>query len=221
HVPSLEIWELEHAIEASSSRTMAELRQELSENCSNLKGVVFVDNNSNHISEYLDHVFRRLECCTFPYCSFGSAVLLSLLVHQASLTTIVMIEPKVISLYVDDETPSSQMLIGLILRSCRRLKILSIKGHVMDVDYLEDQEVVCEGLQELRVCFRGLNIPAAINNCLVRLASMKTLSTSLNATDEFHKDDESIELRICHQLMRFKKLKTVWLGTRDYYLPTQ
>ncbi|KAF8933149.1 hypothetical protein BGZ47_011013 [Haplosporangium gracile] len=221
HIPSLEIWELVRSIEVDLSWTMTELRQELSINCSNLKGVIFADNYYDYVSELLDNVFRRLECCTFPYYSLGSNVLLSLLAHQASLTTVVMTAPYRIGLEDDDAIRSSKKLIGLILRSCRRLKALSVKGHVMDVDYLEDQEIVCARLQEFQVRFQGLDDTAAVNNCLVRLANMKTLSSSLKVTDEPNKGDTSVELRICHQLMRFKKLKTVWLGTQDYYLPSQ
>ncbi|KAG0308896.1 hypothetical protein BGZ97_013224 [Linnemannia gamsii] len=219
HFPSLEVWEIVHALEAGSPASMSELRQELSGKCPNLKGVVFAGIIFEHLSGYLDHVFRRLRRCTFPYQSLDTTVLLSLLEHQVSLTSIVMTEPYWIGPSDNDEIPSSKKMIGLLLRSCRGLEVLSVKGHQMDVDYLEDQEVVCDGLQELRIRFQGLETVDAVDDFLVHLCAMKKLGPTF--TDKADKSKGSVRGRICRQLMRFTKLKTVWLGTRDCYLPSR
>ncbi|KAF8933151.1 hypothetical protein BGZ47_011015 [Haplosporangium gracile] len=142
------------------------------------------------IVEFCDNVFDRLESCSFKYKGMSPTVMLSLLEHQASLTSI------------------------------PHLQCLSATEHIMDVSLLEGHELVCcDTLKELRVRFSGLRTAAAVNNCLNKLSTGKTSGTSL--TVESDEGDELNDERICCQLMRFKKLKTVWLGTKEYYLPTQ
>ncbi|KAG0268022.1 hypothetical protein BGZ95_002661, partial [Linnemannia exigua] len=203
----------------ASIETMKKLRAELSVNCPVLKGVSFFDTVSGGVAEYLDNIFCRLEQCTFPYAALTSDVLLALLEHQATLTTIVMTVPGPVEPSGLDSIPSSKKFIGLLLKSCRRLTTLSITGHQMDVDSMEENEIACNDLKELRVRFSGLDTSAAIDSCLSRLVARKRIGDGL--VDGSEGGGGAIGKRVCQQVMRFTKLNTVWLGTRDCHLATK
>ncbi|KAF9136433.1 hypothetical protein BGX30_011192 [Mortierella sp. GBA39] len=169
-------------------------------------------------------VLRKLRAIvlrvTFGYAALNQTVLLGLLEHQATLTSIILtpsaarIEPS-----TSDEVTTSQKMIRLVLKSCAYLEILSVEGHQMNVDLLEDEIVACMDLQELRVRFYGLGTAVLVDECLETLSARKRDSTGV--LDVPDKGGASIGERVCYQLMQFKELKTVWLGTREYYLPTQ
>ncbi|KAK5805674.1 hypothetical protein F5H01DRAFT_325614 [Linnemannia elongata] len=59
-----------------------------------------------------------------------------------------------VEIHAADEVASSKRMVGRLLRSCHRLEVLSVKGHLMDVKFLEEQDLECRGtLKELRVRF--------------------------------------------------------------------
>ncbi|KAF9538515.1 hypothetical protein EC957_006689 [Mortierella hygrophila] len=219
HFPSLETWEmLESPVE--SRKLLSELKASLSERCPRLKAVKFTAIEQNRVASYLDYGFYGLEKVTFDYTALNQTVLLGLLEHQATLTSIILtpsaarIEPS-----TSDEVPTSKKVIRLVLKSCACLEILSVEGHQMSVDLLEDEIVACMDLQELRVRFCGLETAVLVDECLETLSEKKR--DNAGAVDAPSKGGASIGERVCYQLMQFKELKTVWLGTREYYLPTQ
>ncbi|KAK3833275.1 MAG: hypothetical protein J3R72DRAFT_453428 [Linnemannia gamsii] len=218
HFPTLHQWSIPDSYHVASIESMKKLRAELSANCPALKSVSLLDTDSCGVTDYLDNVFYRLKHCSFPYSALNSAVLLALLEHQHTLTTIVMTVHKAVEPSTPDSVQASKKIIGLLLKSFRRLTTLSITGHRMDLNSMEEQEVVCDDLKELRVRFHGLDTSVAIDSCLSRLSNRKKLGVGL--VDASDGGGETIGKRVCQQLMRFRKLKTVWLGTRDYHLPT-
>ncbi|KAG0209311.1 hypothetical protein BGX33_005699 [Mortierella sp. NVP41] len=198
---------------------MERMSSDLTVHCPRLKKVCFLCSDPDKIAELLSDAFVRLEHCTFDYNAFNKVTLLGLLEHQETLTTVILshnhpeIEPN-----SPDKNPAAKKLIALLLRSCRRLEELSIEGHRMNVVTLENQDWICENLRDLRVRFHGLETEAAVDYCLEQLMARKKGEVA-NAIDNGGGD--SIFDRICLQLFRFKKLKTIWLGTGEYYLATQ
>ncbi|KAK3811481.1 MAG: hypothetical protein JOS17DRAFT_779896 [Linnemannia elongata] len=219
HFPRLESWKM-HNSPVESLEVLRKLKAKLSKNCPLLKAVQFTTTEQDRVASYLDNSFHSLEKVTFGYTTLNQAVLLGLLEHQATLTSIILtpssasIEPS-----TPDEVATSQKMIRLILKSCGCLNILSIGGHQMDVCLLEDERVACMDLQELRVRFYGLGTEALVDACLEMLTERKRASAG--AVDGSDKGGASIGERVCYQLMKFKKMKKVWLGTREYYLPTE
>lgn len=219
HFPSLEIWKIYNS-PVESLEVLRTLKAELLENCPPLKEVQFSMNEQDRVASYLDNGFYELEMVIFGYAALNQTVLLGLLEHQATLTSIILtpssakIEPS-----TPDEVASSQKLIRLVLKSCGRLKILSVEGHKMDVGLLEDERVACMDLEMLRVRFYGLETAVLVDECLETLSARKRASAGV--VDELDEGVASIGERVCYQLMQFKKLKNVWLGTWEYYLPTE
>ncbi|KAG0375836.1 hypothetical protein BGX24_008595, partial [Mortierella sp. AD032] len=206
HFPTLHQWRIPDGQFGTSIILKSMLRAELLVNCPVLKSVSFLSTDSNSISKYLDNVFHRLEYCVFPYAALSSTVLLALLEHQHTLSTIVMTVHKPVEPSTPDSVQASKKIIGLLLKSCRRLTTLSITGHQMDLNFMEEQEVVCDDLKELRVRFHGLDTSVAIDSCISRLSDRKKLGVGL--VDASDGGGETIGKRVCQQLMRFRKLKT-------------
>jgi len=217
HFPALIFWNLTGAT-VDSSQKLRLLHADLQTYCPNLKRVLFVAPNPDRIADILEKVFVRLEACAFKYRSLTTDVVMGLLEHSATLMSIIM-APSVVKVEVHaaDEVASSKRMVGRLLKSCHRLEVLSVKGHLMDVKFLEEQELKCRGtLKELKVRFCGLKTAAAVNECLWELSVRKRGGV----IDEFVIVAGSVGRRVCDQLMRFRKLKIVWLGTTDYYLAT-
>ncbi|KAG9061073.1 hypothetical protein KI688_007702 [Linnemannia hyalina] len=219
HFPSLETWEMLNS-PVESQGTLRRLKASLSVRCPRLKAVQFTTTEQDRVASYLDNVFHGLERVTFGYAALNQTVLLGLLEHQATLTSIILVPSTArIEPSTSDEVPTSQKIIRLVLKSCACLEILSVEGHQMNVDLLEDEIVACMDLQELRVRFYGLGTAVLVDECLETLSARKR--DIAGVVDAPGKNGALIGGRVCYQLMQFKKLKTVWLGTREYYLPTQ
>ncbi|KAF9128098.1 hypothetical protein BG015_004401 [Linnemannia schmuckeri] len=221
HFPSLETWKIKSSYFPPSSKDIMELKVILRLNCPRLKRVDFLDENAEFITEFCDNAFDRLESCSFRYKEMSPTVMLSLLEHQTSLTSIVMTAfYDTPSLIMGDNVAKAKKTIVFLLRSVPHLQYLSAKEHRMDVSLMEGHELACcDTLKELRVRFSGLRTAAAVDNCLRKLSAGKTAGASPTVRSD--EGGELIGEHICCQLMRFKKLKTIWLGTKDYYLPTQ
>ncbi|KAG0308897.1 hypothetical protein BGZ97_013225 [Linnemannia gamsii] len=218
HFPALETWKIKDS-RVESLAVLEKLKVAILINCPKLKRVRFSMTEADRIATYLDNGFHGLEYCSFNYTALNQPVLLGLLEYQATLTSIVLISKAVkIDLSTPDELTSSKKMIGLLLKTCERLQVLSAEGHRMDVCYLEDENIACMGLQELRVRFLGLDTPALVDGCLETLSTRR--KSGAGTVDGPSKSGKLVSDRVCCQLMRFKKLRMVWLGTREYYLAT-
>ena len=57
----------------------------------------------------------------------------------------------------DDHFQTSSRALQLLLRSRPNLPVLKLERHEMDVDFVEEEEWVCEALCHLRVRIQGLD----------------------------------------------------------------
>ncbi|KAH7034451.1 hypothetical protein BKA57DRAFT_510262 [Linnemannia elongata] len=217
HFPALIFWNLTGAT-VDPFPKLRLLHATLQTYCPNLKRVLFIAPNPHRIADTLEKVFVHLEACAFKYRSLTTDVVMGLLEHSATLRSIIMAPSVVkVEIHAADEAASSKRMVGRLLRSCHRLEVLSVKGHLMDIKFLEEQELECRGtIKELRVRFCRLKTAVAVDECLHELFVRKRGGV----VDGSAMVAGSVGRRVCDQLMRFRKLKTVWLGTTDYYLAT-
>ncbi|KAF9280335.1 hypothetical protein BGZ88_012253 [Linnemannia elongata] len=194
HFPHLQIWQM-HISPVESLEELRNLKAELLESCPRLTIVEFPTTEQDRVASYLDNGFHGLQMVVFGYAALSQ-------------------NPS-----APDEVANSQKMIRLIMKSCDHLRILSVEGHQMDVGLLEDERVACMDLEKLRVRFCGLGTAVLVDDCLGTLSARKRASAGV--VDGPYKGGASIGERVCYQLMQFKKLKRVWLGTRKYYLSTQ
>ncbi|OAQ22269.1 hypothetical protein K457DRAFT_26222 [Linnemannia elongata AG-77] len=151
HFPALIFWNLTGAT-VDLFPKLRLLHATLQTYCPDLKRVLFIAPNPHRIADTLEKVFVRLEACAFKYRSLTTDVVMGLLEHSATLRSIIMAPSVVkVEIHAADEVASSKRMVGRLLRSCHRLEVLSVKGHMMDVKFLEEQELECRGtLKELR-----------------------------------------------------------------------
>ncbi|KAF9123549.1 hypothetical protein BGW39_008890 [Mortierella sp. 14UC] len=222
HFPQLETWRDPAHSFPSPSIDKNDLRYELIYNCPHLVKVDFERENSDpdEIGDMLANEFVRLEHCTFSYALLNRSSFVGLLEHQETLTHIVLTVPdRGTQPSAADLNPSGSHLVGLILRCFRNLEVFSVEGHQMHIAAAEEHAWVCGGLRELRMRFHELETVQEVDSCLERLRDLRSIGGQGDLTTPDN-GDGSIEHRVCLKLLPMRKLKTVWLGTKNCYLAT-
>ncbi|KAG0236994.1 hypothetical protein BGX31_003759 [Mortierella sp. GBA43] len=121
--------------------------------------------------------------------------------------------------------------IHFIPSQCLRLKTFSLPSHEVNMNDIEKLRWTCEDLEVLQIRIKDLNTKELIERALElwtdgrQANSMKDVkgaknarltwqSALLSADDRYH--PTSIEVRVARHLLRFKKLRYVWLGTKTW-----
>ncbi|KAF9922115.1 hypothetical protein FBU30_007804 [Linnemannia zychae] len=131
-----------------------------------------------------------------------------------------------------------------IPRSCPKLESLSLHLWEMEMDDIEGGEWICKDLRKLQIRVKGLDTKKKIRRVIEMwrsgsrerwrkeaIESKKTMAIEKDCTKEEkqgvkkdegsneHEDiDTSIEARVARHLLKFEKLKTVWLGCQTWTL---
>ncbi|KAG0273085.1 hypothetical protein BGZ95_011115 [Linnemannia exigua] len=222
HFPRLETWlSLDHEI-LNPPVKMNVLRDELAHYCPRLVNVDFDyhETDSEDVAGFLVGAFIGLESCSFDYKNLEAISLVGILEHQETLMKIELTVPDDATRPSEaDSNPSAKNLVLLILRSCRYLEFFTAEGHQMDIVAAEEHEWVCDGLRELRVRFLGLETEATVDECLEYMCALRNKGFQVTL-GESGNGNGSIAHNVCRKLLPMRKLKTVWLGTKDYYLAT-
>ncbi|KAF9099857.1 hypothetical protein BGX29_006908 [Mortierella sp. GBA35] len=205
HFPLLEEWHLTSVDRPKDWKNDAVFRQEISYCCPVLKTFRFDYGHTDKLSDLLINRVRLPESCTFSARNLAMSMVLSLITHHDTLTSITI---------MDKCTDAATMRwLYLIPKACLRLEVLSIEELVLDMASVEEHEWCCRDLKELRVRFKGLEDAQSVDGCLKSVCFQRrrpsTCFTSM----------ESISSRVSHHLLQFNKLTTVWLGTKVYCLP--
>ncbi|KAG0272599.1 hypothetical protein BGZ96_005257, partial [Linnemannia gamsii] len=222
HFPQLETW-ADLAIPLSNPAIRVQsLRDELACCCPRLSNVDFQGCfESCEVGDFLFGAFVRLKSCILMYDDLDATSLIGILNHQETITRVELKELYFGDrLYHTDDNPAAKNALSLILRSCRVLEVLSAWSHRMDMDVAEEHEWVCDGLKELRVRVLGLETYTAVDDCLERLRMLRSCFGQDDDMVLYNRGGSSLDRRICRKLLPMKKLKTVWLGTKNFYLAT-
>ncbi|OAQ23909.1 hypothetical protein K457DRAFT_142292 [Linnemannia elongata AG-77] len=118
----------------------------------------------------------------------------------------------------------------LILKTCAKLEVLSIRGYEVRIEELDVGEWACRDvLRELRIVIMGLGKGYG-DVCLKRWQKLRNehvlgrASREVEATSAVEADVEvggsGVADRVVRRLLPLKKLKIVCLGGKDYYLAT-
>ncbi|KAF9080517.1 hypothetical protein BGX23_002025, partial [Mortierella sp. AD031] len=206
--PLLEEWHITFLFQPAY-RTIDPCRVDFSSYCPRLKTVRFGNDNKETMSNLLLYSFTGLESVAFPAQNLVMSTALGLITHQETLTSIRIMDK------IQD--PSLMQWFYFLPRLCRNLEVLSIEQLVLNMDAVEKHRWSCEKLKELRVRFEGLDTPQDIDGCLMNICVRSCTSDTPLAGPGTNM--ETISSRVTHHLLHFKKLKTVWLGTKVHYLP--
>ncbi|KAG0274534.1 hypothetical protein BGZ95_009687 [Linnemannia exigua] len=209
HFPLLEQWNITSLGRPSTWMTTDPIRVNFSLCCPLLKTITFGGTeNTRMISDLLQTNFKDLESCRLSVHSLDMSTTLGLIGHLDTLTSITITD----KLQVAEPMP----WFYLIPKVCRRLQVLSLESFALDIECVEENRWGCQDLRELRVQFKDLDAPHDIDACLKKVCDRKRIGGAAPSRPM----DKDITLTRVHQhLLQFKKLRIVWLGTKDYYLP--
>ncbi|KAF9146269.1 hypothetical protein BGX30_002525 [Mortierella sp. GBA39] len=207
HFPLLEKWHLT-SLAQPNNRTIDLENLDFSSWCPLLKTVTFGSDVTEAISTLLLNNFKDLQSCTLSAKALAMSTALGLVSHLDSLTTVRFTGKA--------QNSASIQLLSVIVKLCRNLQVLSFESLVCDVEAVEKSRWGCKDLRELRVRFKGLDTPHDIDGCLGKLCAMRRTG-GIVVTRPIEMG--TISTQVFQHLFQFKKLRTVWLGTKDYYLP--
>ncbi|KAF9540290.1 hypothetical protein EC957_004409 [Mortierella hygrophila] len=125
HFPALQHWTVESGFSSTEISALTQLHQAVVEYTPNLRNIQINHANSHIVTELLARVFVNLQASSLQFSDFTSDVLLSLLTHHSTLTSIQIQTRAVGSCALRTEAMRST---HLILRTCAKLEVLSIKG---------------------------------------------------------------------------------------------
>ncbi|KAF8941304.1 hypothetical protein EDD21DRAFT_370879 [Dissophora ornata] len=208
-----------------------EMQKALHPSYGHMNQVDFQLHDLNITPELLPDVFRGLVKIAHCHDSLSLVTITGVLMHQATLENFHLLSSSGASLYNFEEPLNpeplltSKRLVQLIPRSCRKLKVLDIPQHEMDMDHVENEPWMCEeGLCDLRVRIKDLNTMAKIDGCIEAYLTekrFKKLGLGNYAPQKLHSRDNtpknlSTKQRVVRFLMRFEHLHALWLGTKVY-----
>ncbi|KAF9148485.1 hypothetical protein BG015_009781 [Linnemannia schmuckeri] len=225
HFPQLETWEnITHCVPEMPISALA-LQNELNHHCPRLNTVHFDDEESDPMAIAIIYVkaLAGIKDCQLWYKTLNQTSFLGIFGHKETLTHIRLdcFTPDVPIVSMSDPNPSVKSLVSIIFQICPLLEVFSAKAHQMDIAAAEKYKWVCGGLRELSIRFKGLDTVPAVDDCLERLSLLHSRDGGLrHEIGGNYIGADSVGYRVCRKLLSIKKLKTVWLGTRNYYLAT-
>ncbi|KAG0274537.1 hypothetical protein BGZ95_009690 [Linnemannia exigua] len=159
------------------------------------------------MSKLLLGAFTGLKSCTFSAQNLTMSTAFGLVAHYETL----------ISLTIQGEIldKSSMKCLPLLWKLSPNLQMLSIESLILD---LKANKTLWGSLgwRELRVRIRGLDAPQDIDRCIQQVCNWRR---SGNIASIRPQDGDSISTRSAQFLLSLRQLRTVWLGTKAYYLP--
>ncbi|KAF9153963.1 hypothetical protein BG015_002222 [Linnemannia schmuckeri] len=201
----LQEWHLTTVDRCSGWGSDTDFSRELATCCPHLKTLRFDQvTNTDKLSDLLLDSFREPESLTFSAKNLSHSMILSLISHLNTLTTVII---------TDQCTDATAMRwLYLIPKSCLHLEVLSMRDLILDIAIVKEHKWGCQDLQELHVRFRGLEDAQLINRCIKDICSERKRPYRARTGD-------SISSQVSSYLVEFYYLTTVSLGTTVYSLP--
>ncbi|KAF9154790.1 hypothetical protein BG015_011972 [Linnemannia schmuckeri] len=208
HFPLLEKWHMAWLAQPSYQKIDLN-RLDFSTWCPKLNSISFGSDNTEAMSTLLLNAFNNLKSCKISAKNLTMSTAFGLISQQETLTSVTITDK------LQDDV--SMQWLYQIVKLCRGLLFLSFESLVCDLETIESWRWGCKDLRELRVRFKGLDNAWDIDGCLKRLCDWRRFGGGASLIR--FKDKETVATRVCHYLFQFNQLRTVWLGTKDYYLP--
>ncbi|KAF9326424.1 hypothetical protein BGZ91_001938 [Linnemannia elongata] len=201
----LEEWHLPAVDRPKNWDSDADFRRQLQECCPRLKTLRFdpVD-DTKKLSDLLLDSFIGPESCTFSAKNLSNSMVLTLISHLNTLTTIIITDK-----CTDAET---MRWLYLIPKSCSRLRVLSMRDLVLNIATVKQHAWSCKELTQLHVRFEGLEDVQLIDRCIKYMCDRRQGHCRVNA-------ENSIQSQVSNHLLGFQMLTMVSLGTNTYSIP--
>ncbi|KAG0065471.1 hypothetical protein BGZ89_008295, partial [Linnemannia elongata] len=155
----LEEWHLPAVDRSKNWGNDPDFRRELRRCCPRLKTLRFDQvANTDKLSDLLLDSFIGPESCTFSAKNLSNSMVLSLVSHSNTLTTIIITDKCINAV--------AMRWLYLVPKSCSRLRVLSMRQLVLDMETVKENEWRCVDLTELHVRFEGLEDTQLIDGCI-------------------------------------------------------
>ncbi|KAF9930120.1 hypothetical protein FBU30_000870 [Linnemannia zychae] len=240
NTPSLEVWTDGIQILLPTSK----IKADIANYCPYLTEYGLRDND-DFIIQFCDFIVDHPTHIRFDFDFISTQVIDALLQHRASLKVISLYASnKKFSYETDNMAEVSAVfresghLLQQIPRTCPKLEELDLYLHEMEMKDIEGGEWLCKDLRTLRIRIKGLDTKEKVIKALemwqngsrerwrkqaIRPSNKTRKDTKKNAEEkkdgeEHEIIDTSIEARVAHHLLKFEKLKKVWLGYQTWSL---
>jgi len=228
HFPTLEIWQT-WSSSGSMIVSVQDLRKEVALYCPALTALL-TSAPAPMTIDMLTHVFGDLTviCILNEYLS--AEMVVAILEHYETLHCFItyvngdgFYDSEAIPEVGSTPLDTSGWIIQPIPRLCTRLKTLQFPLFEMDMEDIEKVKWGCHDLEELHVRVRNLNTKEKIERVIqlwkegqITARRKEGNGESICSCSRLDKvippSDNSIEARVARHLLKFKKLRKVWLG---------
>ncbi|KAK3827990.1 MAG: hypothetical protein J3Q66DRAFT_321575 [Benniella sp.] len=230
HFPNLEKW---HALDSKGyvvDVPIKLIRDEIARHCPSLKTLYLETRPPVGIS-VLTQALQNLTAICILNEHLSAEMVMAILNHQETLIEVAtffdgnLLEMEVIPEVESHQLDTSGWIVQSLPRRCTRLKIFELILLEVDMDDIEMTDWGCHDLEELSIRIKGLDTKQEIDRTIQlweegRIAVSKKqvmdvqVESSMSPQLEgiIPPSDNSIEARVARHLLKFKKLRQVWLG---------
>ncbi|KAI7816059.1 hypothetical protein BC939DRAFT_497677 [Gamsiella multidivaricata] len=216
HFPNLEDWNTEYRT-PTPTISMDVIAKDVARYCPLLKGL-HTGTGGDITKDLLLQVFRNLSTIVVSYKILSADIVTAILSHHNTLEHLMTFIPHDGFLESDnvpaltDQLQHSRRAIDLLPQLCTKLKLLCLSLHEMHIDEIEQVTWGCKGLEALHIRIHGLNTKEKIDRTIQLWRDGRAKSTALKDGAGALQCDTSIEARVARHLLRFEKLRKIWLG---------
>ncbi|KAK3828036.1 MAG: hypothetical protein J3Q66DRAFT_394348 [Benniella sp.] len=226
NLATLETWQSS----TTPSVSVDTIGKEIAQRCPNLNSVRAREGGLQ-LSNLLVYGTRNLTDIHVLHKHLSPELIMAMLTHKDTLKTVTTHLPSddifrsanVPS--VNDHLTNSRWSVQILFSTCPPLQTFSFPSHEMHMDDVERFSWTCHDLEKLHVRFKDLNTKELINQALQMWVDGKRTKSGMKDKDTNSKADSKhpandsmkdvpIDVRVARHLLRFEKLKCVWLGTK-------
>ncbi|KAF8939891.1 hypothetical protein EDD21DRAFT_361694 [Dissophora ornata] len=200
--------------------SMEVIKNELHRCCPRLN-TLYLEMPGHLMAALITNVPTTLREVAIDYNFITVEVIQAILRHQETLECIDIIDPK-IGFYESEDIPVLEdyfqepgSVIQMMPQHCAQLKQFKFSLHRMDIEDIEKTKWGCGNLEDLYLRIDGLDTQETIDQAVQlwidakhRIRSTGPASPSSDSLQE----DSSLAARVARHLLKFPKLRSVWLG---------
>ncbi|KAK3827978.1 MAG: hypothetical protein J3Q66DRAFT_321555 [Benniella sp.] len=221
HFPNLISWET-WAFPAPSESSVDKLKSEVTSYCPILREL-WTRDPAPMASSMIAQAFKNLKTIGVEQDKLSAELVMAILHHEDTLEIFCTFRDEDIldgldMAPMDESNPlEAGWIIQSIPRLCTRLKELELPCYEMSMSDIEKSKWVCHNLSSLCIRVQGLNTKEKIDRTIQLWNDGRRLREDIRSDGEKQNigipaSDNSIEARFARHLLKFEKLKKVWIG---------
>jgi len=241
HFPNLKTWQTWVSKSSGPDNFSVKLIRDDVARCCPLMEDVFMESSTPLAISILTQAFDGLTSVRILHSDFSAEMAMAILNHQETLRAVATSLDESnefdglhydlesgLSSSTDSQRDTIELIAQSIPRHCARLEKLECPLAEMDMVNIEMTEWKCHSLGELYIRIRGLDTKVKIDRAIhlwkdgriamrkkqVSAGHKESFSATLQLDNIIPPDDNSIEAHVARHLLKFKKLRKVWLGWR-------